>query len=201
MTWAPPQTLVHDRRAIRFGLAIQRVQPHLKPIFEREVGTGKRGDQVPDVLLVEERDRTGTWVEVENTRKNGRDLRAQVEAAIKRWSNPDLITTPFGEVVVIETWWVLPPEGFKDRRGYRLEHESGLRRAWAEVLAERIAVSEEYEEDARVRGQRYQQPALEWPPTLNYLRRIQCRVFREAPTPLGFTDLPRLLGKEAATET
>jgi hypothetical protein len=143
--WLPPITFDHDRRAVWFGCWMS--QFGYRPYFERQYRDGASDRAVPDCLLVDVAGE-GIWVEVENSQKNAADREEQIEGAIRRFHKPRKMDTAWGTVAVRRTIWVLPPHGWKDSRGYPIDHEPALRREWSAALAAHTRAAEEAAEFA-----------------------------------------------------
>jgi|JI8StandDraft_2_1071088.scaffolds.fasta_scaffold01357_5 hypothetical protein len=172
--WLPPTTFVHDRRAAWFGCWMARFG--WRPVFERQYRDGASDQNVPDCLLVDPAGEA-VWVEVENSQKNSADREEQIEGAIRRFHKPRKMDTPWGLVTVRRTIWVLPPQGWKDSRGYAIDHEPALRREWAAALAAHIKSAKASAEFDRRSLAEIAAAGLPW-------RSVKASVWRE--TTIGF---------------
>lgn len=157
--WKPPTTFDHDLRAAWFGVWAR--SKGWQPVFEREAGQRRLKVEVPDCLLVSPQKGTGHWVEVENSQKNVEERHDQITDALRRMLKPMERQTPWGTVSVQRTIFVLPPAGYKDRRGYAINQEPLLRREWStlakkieelQILEDRIEWSRSAEETETLRA-------------------------------------------------
>lgn len=134
--WHPPKDYQHDLRAARF--LVMAAGRGFEVAFDREIRRLNQAMKYPDGLIWRREDDRliARFIEVEQARKNGSDVRQQAEAIVQRTRMPEAwIADPITRITPTRTLVVLPPDGHKDRRGYKVDHQGTLRGSLERALA------------------------------------------------------------------